>query len=264
MHKYIIILIALILTGCVTNPYREYYTDHTGGMGVLNNPIFANPQKDPTIMRGGDPHDDWKNMTRNGYIIIGQSDFNIASASDSDAIIHARNIGADIVLLYINYTDTQSGSMPLTLPDNRTSSSYGSATAFGPAGSATVFGSSYTTTYGTRTTYIPYNIRRYDYHASFWARANPPAFGAKFDDLSDAQRQQIQSNKGAAILTVVNGSPAFQSDILDGDIIRNINGVDVTNALHCVDIICQNRGKTISLSIFRNGETIQKEVQLRE
>lgn len=264
MHKYFIVLIALILTGCVSNPYRNFYTDHTGGMGPLNNPIFVGPQKDPTLFRGKDTLEDWKNMTRNGYILIGQSDFNISSANDSDAIIHARNVGADIVIVYVNYTDTQSGSMPLTLPDNRSSSSFGSATAFGPGGSATAFGSSYTTTYGTRTTYIPYNIRRHDYHASFWAMAKPSAFGAKLDELSDAQRQQIQSNKGAAILIVRNGSPAFQNDILDGDIIRNINGVDVTNALHCIDIITQNRGKIISLSIFRNGETIQKEVQLRE
>lgn len=264
MHKYIIVLIALILTGCVSNPYRDYYTDHTGGMGPLNNPKFVGPKKDPSLMRGKDTLEDWKNMTRSGYIFIGQSNFNAGSANDSDAITHARNVGADIVLVYVNYTDTQSGSMPLTLPDNRSSSSFGSATAFGPGGSATAFGSSYTTTYGTRTTYIPYNIRRHDYHASFWARAKPAPFGAQFDDLSDAQRQQIQSNKGASVLIVVDGSPAFQSDILDGDIIRNINGVDITNALHCVDIISQNRGKKISLSIVRNGETIEKDVQLRE
>jgi hypothetical protein len=203
-------------------------------------------------------------MTRKGYLLIGQSNFNIGSANDSDAIIHARNIGADMILLYSKYSDTQSGSMPLTLPDNRITFSSGSATAFGPGGSATAFGSGYTTTYGTRTTYVPYSIRRHDYHASFWARAKPAAFGAQFDELSDAQRKQIQSNKGAAVLIVVDGSPAFQNDILDGDIIRNINGIEVTNALHCVEIIAQNRGKNISLSIYRNGETIQKEVHLRE
>jgi hypothetical protein len=264
MNNYIIVLLTLILTGCVSNPYRQYYTDHTGGMGVLNNPVFIGPQKEPSLIRGGDPLEDWKNMTRKGYLLIGQSNFNIGSANDSDAIIHARNIGADMILLYSKYSDTQSGSMPLTLPDNRITFSSGSATAFGPGGSATAFGSGYTTTYGTRTTYVPYSIRRHDYHASFWARAKPAAFGAQFDELSDAQRKQIQSNKGAAVLIVVDGSPAFQNDILDGDIIRNINGIEVTNALHCVEIIAQNRGKNISLSIYRNGETIQKEVHLRE
>lgn len=264
MNKYIIVLLALSLTGCVSNPYGQYYTDHTGGKGVLNNPIFIGPQKDPTLMRGGDPLEDYKNMTRKGYILIGQSNFNIGSANDSDAINHARNIGADMILLYTKYSDTQSGSMPLTLPDNRTSYSSGSATAFGPGGSATAFGSTYTTTYGTRTTYMPYSIRRYDYHASFWARAKPAVFGAQFDELSDAQRQQIQSNKGASVLIVVDDSPAFQNDILEGDIIRNIDGMDVTNALHCVNIIAQNRGKNISLSIYRNGDTIHKDVQLRE
>ena len=67
MNKYIIVLLALSLTGCVSNPYGQYYTDHTGGKGVLNNPIFIGPQKDPTLMRGGYPLEDCSGNLKWGH-----------------------------------------------------------------------------------------------------------------------------------------------------------------------------------------------------
>ena len=37
------------------------------------------------------------------------------------------------------------------------------------------------------------------------------------------QKQEIESNKGVIIKRVEKGSPAFNADILEGDIIKKIN-----------------------------------------
>jgi len=255
-------VLVVMLSGCTMNPYGQFYRDYTGGIGVVGNPELIAPEKEPVVQQGTDVRKDGVELMRNGYVLIGESSFNATSVADSDAKDHARRVGAEIVLVYSQFTDTVSGSMPLTLPDTKTSTTYGFASAYGSAGYANAYGSSHTTTYGTKTTYIPYNVRRYDYLATFWARSKPRSFGVCFGDLSDEQRLQIQSNKGVSIFVVVKGSPAFQSDILEGDIIRRINETDIMDAKHCIQVIGENKGKTIELSILRNGQKIQKEVTL--
>jgi len=260
----IVLLAALALSGCVTNPYSQFYRDYTGGMGVAGNAMLIAPEKEPVIQQGSDPMRDGMEMMRNGFVLIGESSFNAGSVATSNAKYHARRVGAEIVLLYNQYTDTVSGSMPLTLPDTKTSTTYGSASAYGSGGYANAYGSSYTTTYGTKTTYIPYNVRRYDYLATFWTRSKPLSFGAQFRDLTDEQRRQIQSNKGVSVFVVVKGTPAFQNDVLEGDIIRQVNGVDILDVRHCLEVIGKNKGKTVSLTILRNGNEIQKELKLND
>jgi hypothetical protein len=265
MKRTAIVLVAVLaLSGCVTNPYSQFYRDYTGGMGVAGNPMLLPPEKEPVIQQGSDPMKDGMEMMRNGYVLIGESSFNAGSVATSNAKYHARRVGAEFVLLYSQYTDTVSGSMPLTLPDTQTSTTYGSASAYGSGGWASAYGSSHTTIYGSKTTYIPYNVRRHDYLATFWTRSKPLAFGAQFRDLSDEQRRQIQSNKGASIFVVVNGTPAFQNDVLEGDIIRRVNGTDILDAKHALEIIGSNKGKTVSLTILRNGEEIQKEFRMND
>jgi len=48
--------------------------------------------------------------------------------------------------------------------------------------------------------------------------------GVKDRDLSDRERQQFQTNHGVYVETVVDGTPAYQNDILPGDIITAVDG----------------------------------------
>ena len=264
MNKYLLALILTIsLCGCTSpNPYSHYYEDYTQGKGVYGNPLFIPTTNAPIIRKGGDVLEDTDDMRRNGYNIIGVSSFNAGDTDTSLVIPHARNIGADVVLLYNEYTETVTGMVPISTPNMQSSYSQGSAFAYGTAGSANAIGSSHTTTYGTKTTYIPYNDRRYNYKATYWAKIKPLTFGAQLRDLNDDERRIIQSNKGVCVSLVVKYSPAFNNDILKGDIISEINGVAVVDEAHCGDILRDNTGKRISILILRDGHTLQKDVQL--
>ena len=110
--------------------------------------------------------------------------------------------------------------------------------------------------------YMPYNIRRFDYLATFWVKAKTPAFGAVLADLTSEQRRQIQSNKGVVVLIVMRGSPAFSNDVLEGDIIKRVNDFDVVDKMQCVEVFNKFRGKTVSLLLLRNGKEVQKQFSL--
>jgi len=243
--------------GC--NPYTQFYTDFTGGRNITEDPNYIISSGKPKLLYGGNVQDDFKRMSENGYVLLGTSSFNAAAVNQNMALEHAKKIHAETIIIYSEYTNTVSGSMPLTVPNTQTS--YHSGSIYGSGGGfANYHGSS--TTYGTQTTYIPYNVRRYDYYAGFWVKAKPQSLGVNIGDLTDELRKEIESNKGAYIISVVKGSPAFNNDLLAGDIIRKINNTEVIDMVQCKNALSENKGKQVEIEIFRNGKTILKQIQL--
>lgn len=247
-----------VFSGCA-NPYSTFYTDRTGGIDILENPKIIVPTDKPNLRQGSNIENDGMRMLENGYILLGVSSFNAGTTNQNLAIQHARKVYADTVIVYSQYTNTLSGSMPLTVPDTQTS--YHSGSIYGSGGGfANYSGSS--TTYGTSTTYMPYHVRRYDYCATFWIKAKPPSLGIHFDNLTDEFRRKVGSNKGVYIIVVVKDSPAFDADLLNGDIIRKCNNIEVTNRSRFIELLNENKGQQIELEIFRDGKTIVKQIQL--
>ncbi len=259
MKKMLFLLPLLFIFSSCANPYSNFYTDLTGGVDILENPNIIVPTDKPNLIQGSNIENDGIRMLENGYLLIGESSFNAGNAHQNMAIEHAKKVHADTVIVYSQYTNTLSGSMPLTVPNTQTS--YHSGNIYGSGGGfANYSGSS--TTYGTSTTYMPYHIRRYGYYATFWIKAKPLSLGIRFDNLTDELRRKVESNKGVCIFVVVKDSPAFNADLLNGDIIRKCNNIEVVNASHFIDLLAENKGQQIELEIFRNGKTIVKQIQL--
>ena len=202
-------------------------------------------------------------LIRHGYAVLGISTFTSGhSESDEDAITQGQKVGADLVLIVDpRYTGTVSGQIPITIPTADTSVTHGSATAYGTGGSATAYGTSTTTTYGTQTDYVPFNINRYQF-ASFYFIKRHYSLGAIFRDLTDEQRRMIQSNSGAYVSVVVDGTPAFNSNILVGDIVTSINGHSAANHEIASQLCKQFGGQTVSIRLVRGGRIIEKKYPL--
>ncbi|MFZ0033371.1 MAG: PDZ domain-containing protein [Sedimentisphaerales bacterium] len=258
--KNAIVLLPFLLFFWGCNPYSQFYQDCTRGKDILwdeSRVIISTDE--PKLRQGFDPEADAKHMVENGYCLIGQSCFNAGEISRDAAVEQAKKVHADTVIVYSQYTNTISGSMPSTMPNTQTS--YHSGSIYGSGGGfANYSGSS--TTYGTQTTYMPYSIRRYDYYASFWVKVKPGRLGIFLDNLTDELRKKIESNKGIYVVAVVKGSPAFNNDILTGDIIRKINDIEVIDTMHVNNILREYKEKEIKLEIFRDGKTITKQIQL--
>jgi C-terminal processing protease CtpA/Prc len=72
----------------------------------------------------------------------------------------------------------------------------------------------------------------------------------------------IRSNKGIRIQQVVNDTPAFEADILVGDIVLGVNGRGVSAGEPFQQRLQNTAGQRLELAIIRNGESLTKIVQL--
>jgi len=261
---YLIAVISLLVVGC-TNPYAKFYQDITGGIDITKSPRFIVPTDKPQLFRGGDPDVDYVRMLEDGFGLIGLSSFNAGDDVNVNAALEqAIKVHASVTLVYSKYTNTVSGSIPLTLPDIQTSTTTLSGNVMGPGGTTSYSGRGYSTTYGTKTTYIPYSADRFDYFATYWIKLKPPVFGVHVQELSTELKQKIGSNKGVVVIAVVKGSPAFDADILRGDILKKFDFYEIFDIKTFNEVTSRWAGKKVRVTILRDGNELTKEILLRE
>jgi len=258
-------LLALVLAGCAGG-YKEFYKQT---QGITPEAVAARrvapPPPMPIVERAkpGDSKAILDAYTKRGYIMIGNSMFNSGQReSDDSAVRQAQDVGADLVLILTpRYTGSVASSIPITTPTTSTSYSTGTATAYGSGGSVTAYGSGTTTTYGTTTNYVPITVHRSDYGAIYFVKQRF-SLGVFSRDLNDEERQELQTNKGATVRLVVDGTPAFDADLLVGDVVTAVDGIAISSAQAFNELLRERRGKLISLFIVRRGQRIEKAIQL--
>lgn len=195
---------------------------------------------------------------RRGYRVMGYASFNGARGSDSAALAEGKRVGADLVLVFdAKYTGTRSGAVPITTPTSQTTNYSGTATAYGSGGSVTAYGSGTATTYGSRTTYIPFHVDRYDYLAVYLFKEQVHT-GFLLRQLTDAQRRAIGSNAGAYVYGVVDDSPAYRANVLAGDIVTAADGHPFAENSDIAAYLKTHRGYPVTFTIYRDGQYISK------
>lgn len=252
-----------MLPGCA-NDFAKFYHDGFATVpgGRPENIEFYSGQ--PKLLRGGNPQADATRMIENGYVRIGVSSFNSGRGPAEDSISVARDKGAEFVIYYSRYTNTVSGNIPYTVQNpNQTITSHGSGNIYG-SGASTRYESTTTTTMpGGYTTYdIPYSVDRHDFEATYWSKNTRIRFGALVKDLPDNIKQQLERNRGAFIEIVVKGSPAFNADVLKGDIITKMDGQDISDARDFLSRLKTKSGEKVEIEIIRNGNVKVVQVKL--
>jgi hypothetical protein len=214
------LLAVALLSGCQSG-FSQFYEDYsTPWQGQL-----IAPTGDPRVVPGGGNADQVvASMFADGYVLIGVSSFNGPTESRTAAIQQARKVGAERIVLDVQYTNTNQGAIPLTTQQVVTSTTRGTASAYGTGGSAYGTYSGTTTTTVPQTTYIPYSVDRYDQMALYFAPLGPPCFGVLLTELSDEDKRLIGSNRGARVNAVRRGSSAYNADILPGDLVVSVDG----------------------------------------
>ncbi len=99
-----------------------------------------------------------------------------------------------------------------------------------------------------------------DWSAAFYVRFKLP-FGATFRDLTAAERTTLGSD-GVEIGSVVGGTPASRANLLAGDFVVQVNGRPVAGRAAFQNELRANAGRQVTLTIVRNGETVQRAVRL--
>jgi C-terminal processing protease CtpA/Prc len=86
--------------------------------------------------------------------------------------------------------------------------------------------------------------------------------GVQLSDPNPEERTASNTNKGAILVLSVRGGPAFEADVLPGDLLIKVNDEDVLGLQNLIQNITENRGHLVEFEIIRAGKTIHKKIQL--
>jgi len=102
-----------------------------------------------------------------------------------------------------------------------------------------------------------------DWLALYFVRFKLP-FGATFRDLRAQERTQLGDGArgGVAIGSVIGGTPASRANLVGGDIVLQVDGKPIADRTAFQSMLKANAGRTVKLTIVRNGETLVRVVKL--
>jgi hypothetical protein len=265
MRLIALLILVLALSGCV-NGYQQFYRPVPGATPETIAKIRAAPPSGNILVDRVPAFDKavLDNYVKNGYTLIGYSLFNTGQKqSDDFAITQGKSVQADLVVIANpKYTGTETRVVPYfyqtpvastTINVNVNNGGH-SPNFFNPNINIPVN--------ETKVANMPVYIDHVDYGAAYFVKTYS-IFGAIGRNLNDSERQSLQTNKGVVITLVVNDSPAFNADILLGDIVESMNGQAVTSAQELRSALEANAGRTVVLSIIREQKHLEKSVQLR-
>ncbi|HBD67956.1 MAG TPA: hypothetical protein DC014_01625 [Treponema sp.] len=102
----------------------------------------------------------------------------------------------------------------------------------------------------------------YDYYAYLYVPLSSDELaatkiGVAFEDLSTAQRMALRRNTGAYVRVVYVNGPAFAANLVMGDIIIRLNGVDIVSSSDLQRLLDGLvRGQSVQVTVLRDGREI--------
>lgn len=271
-RSFAVTVFLVIVAGC-GNPYRSFYQPLVGpDLVIKDNPKYSQPLGDPQVYSySADPQKDGAALAERGYFLIGYSSFNAAAeaVSKKKLIEQAGEVGATLVLVSSEYSHTLSGALPIKTYEPGgvlTSRATGNVSVYGTSGSSAR--GTYESTTITQmpatpsTTYIPYNVMRYNFFAGFYVQQKQFIFGAFWGETPQELRQSIGRNGGVLLTTIVQGTPAYGADILSGDVLLALNGARIESAESAGRLVRQLAGQKVVAEVWRNKEILKFELTL--
>lgn len=251
----IFLFCSFALAGCASNPFSEFYKDDIDGKPVRFHPRFIPSTEKAKLVVTDDMELQSDRLWEEGYGRIGVSDFNGSDIDIAEAIRQAEFLKAEIVVVQVKYTGTKTGVLPLSMP------TYSQSTTTFSGG---VYGTANTSTYGSSTQMIPYSVDRHDYLATYWQRMKPGILGARVIDLPKEEKRRLERNKGVLVKTLRKQSPAYEANILVGDVLVAINEQEIADRTSCLALVKQWAGQKVAVTLLRRGTQKTVQVQLNQ
>jgi hypothetical protein len=250
----------LLITGCATNGYHKFYRPDANVSTSDDIELLAD-NAEPEIVQvpAREVKQTALSLVSKGYMRIGHSSFNGVMQNLDDAKTQAKRLRALLVLVWSDYTATQTSTTPLYMPT--TSTTYGSGTV--TAGSTFGTYSESSTTYGG--TYVPVTrqYRLYDQGAMYFVKdTRKPRFGLGLINIPSETRKELGRNTGALVTVVFERTPAFYADIMVGDVVLAVGSKDVRDAEETLATMKATPldAKVLKLKVLRTG--VEREVDL--
>jgi C-terminal processing protease CtpA/Prc len=216
------------------------------------------PEGEPKLVTSNNMKNDSHSLLEDGYVLLGRAKFRDPKLDESQAIEQGKSVGAWVILVSHQYVNTVTESVPFNqwTPDQTTVTEENAQIQHDPnKPPVTVQKQTVQTVQGQfQTTYVPVNMDYYEYSATFWAKAKPSPIGVLVEPLSDDQKKQLQTNKGVVVEVVIRGTPAYEADVLKGDILTSLADEQIQTPDQFFDIVARHRGETVNLILSRDGQ----------
>lgn len=234
----------LFLTGCAS-PVYKYFTP----VDVTNaaEPVSCTT---PQISAIKNINTEVQKVLVGRWVEVGYSSWDDEATDIQDDLIKkAKEINSCLVLVYRKQTGSEMEEMPV--------STYMPSPFFG-GGYYGGYGG-----YGGYTSYEPYTVLLYQYEIFFLTKMDRFYTGLYVADLDNNARKMIQSNKGVIVTLVVNGTPAYNADIIPGDIITKVGTSNITNYESFNQLIKFYQGQDTIFYINRSNKQITKTIHIQ-
>ena len=199
--------------------WEKFYTPIPGFNGLID--ATVEPEQLPSQ---GDLDANMDAMWRKGFAPIGYTYFNANNTKTKDGLKFAKKLKARYIVVGTQYTGTNTGSIPITTPTSSTTYSSGTASAHGSGGYASGTYSGTSTTYGSKTTYMPFSVNRYDKFGIYFKEMPKRGIGIMFREPTPEEVSRFETRRAVVVLSIRDGSPAYIADLLPGDVITSVNG----------------------------------------
>jgi hypothetical protein len=240
-------MVALSLSSvAAANDWQRFYTPFPNG-----DQFQKTLEKPEQVASTGNFERDVELMWHRGYGPIGLTHFTTNNGKTKDAVGFAKKLGARYVVVATQLVSSQQSYLPWTTPTTNYSTTNGTATVTGSGGTAYGSYSGTTTTSGTSTTYIPYTINRFEKAAIYFGKAPEGGTGTFGRALTKEEVALIESQRAFAIQYIRNGSPAYNANLLPGDIIAEVNGQPADETSWKT---ARAQSSTLRLKVYRNSQ----------
>ncbi len=223
------------------NPFEKNYESQSP-KGFRS--FSDNPQ--PKVMRGWEKETDNIKMLEDGYDLMGVSGFVGPNVPPSLALDHAQKINADFVLIY----DRQVNENTRATQIQKAREKARAANRIKNKGEITEITI-------TEEDLVDDNAK-YDFFLTYWVKLPKPSFGTHFIKLKSDE----QDTRGVRVIAVIKESAAATAGIKKNDNILSINNVEVNSPDDLINIIRENKGKSIDVVYERGGESSKVSVAL--
>ncbi len=114
------------------------------------------------------------------------------------------------------------------------------------------------------TTLMSRNELHFDQVATFWKKVDPSKLklGALTQPIDPELRRALGTRHAVMVNNVVAGTPAYEADLFEGDVLLTINGERIRGTSGLDALLESHRGSSILLRLWREGEELETELAL--
>jgi len=237
--KLIFILLnflSLLAVADETNLFQSnYFTQSNNSLHSLKN------QPDTKIYAGMNKDKDNTRMLEDGYDLMGISAFQGPFVEPNQALKHAQSIQADVVFVYDRKMNEMTRSARLRqIHDEMKKENKGEKNTVLEISEAD----------------LKDKNSKFEFYATYWAKLPQPIFGVHVIKLvkKNSDTKEKQQEPGLKVIAVIKDSPAFKAGMEKGDVVLQLNDLNVESPEDFSKAVQKNQGTKVKIKYIRDDE----------